>query len=685
MVILFLAVVAYCQGQKQWADSLLSQIRLSGATEKAEIYLRIGKLYVKNERAKALFYSQIADSIAQKTKNDSLITEAKKLQGQIYADSGLFSHAIASYKQSIESCSRTNDKPALAGLNNKLGTVFLRIDEYDQAIGCFYNALQLAEESHDNLISASAQNNIGIICNILNDYPRAIEYFQKATESFERAGIKKAQGKIFNNIALIYLNQKKYGEALEYLQKSLAIKEKHDDSASIISTINNIGLVFEKQKKFDPAFDHYIQVYNYFSNKTNLKETAVSANNVGFIYLQKGDYKSSWKYLQIALEILKRTEVGNVKTNIYKSIFDYYEQQKDYKNALSYYKLYTQAKDSLFSIEKEDLIKNIENKYDNRKHLAEIELLSQSNELIQERNFRQTIIFYITFLLLLISLLFAITFFKSRKKARVANIILQEKNKEINTQKNALIESNATKDKFFSIIAHDLRSPFTSFLGFTQLLVEELDNMTLEEIKTIVTSMRKSATNVYSLLENLLEWAMMHRGITRINLTTIHLATSIRENLGLIMGAAQQKEIETHWEIPEDLFVCADAHMLATVIRNLFSNAVKFTPKTGKIIISAKKTDIGLIEICVHDTGIGMNKTVMGKLFRLNDQINRKGTNGEPSSGIGLLLCHEYVEKMGGTIRVESEESKGSSFFFSLPPANQDQERILKESTGGRL
>ncbi|MEI6580006.1 MAG: CHASE domain-containing protein, partial [Eubacteriales bacterium] len=149
-------------------------------------------------------------------------------------------------------------------------------------------------------------------------------------------------------------------------------------------------------------------------------------------------------------------------------------------------------------------------------------------------------------------------------------------------------ELNSTKDKFFSIIAHDLRSPFNSFLGFTQIMVEDLDYMTLDEIKTIVGSMRKSATNVYSLLENLLEWSLMQRGITPFNPVLIPLAVNIKQNIDLLIVSAQKKEIEIVYDIPENIMIFADVHILETVIRNLFSNAVKFTPRKGKITLSAK-------------------------------------------------------------------------------------------------
>ena len=230
-----------------------------------------------------------------------------------------------------------------------------------------------------------------------------------------------------------------------------------------------------------------------------------------------------------------------------------------------------------------------------------------------------------------------------------------------------LIESNTEKDKFFSIIAHDLRSPFNAFLGFTRVMVEELENMSLEEIKKIVVSMRKSATNLYSLLENLLEWSMMHRGMTRFNPQSIPLALKIKESIELIIGSAQKKEIEISFDTSDDLSVFADVHMFETVIRNLITNAVKFTRKKGRITVSAEKSGGNTVEICVHDTGVGMSRAMVDNLFRLDGQTNRKGTEGEPSTGLGLIICKDFIEKHGGKILAESEEGKGSTFCFTLP------------------
>ncbi len=243
-----------------------------------------------------------------------------------------------------------------------------------------------------------------------------------------------------------------------------------------------------------------------------------------------------------------------------------------------------------------------------------------------------------------------------RKKAE-AEIIL--KNEE-------LIRANAEKDKFFSIIAHDLRSPFNVFLGFTHLLADGLDTFSLKELQKIAGSMRNSATNLFALLENLLEWSRMKRGLIPFEPLPLLLKDVIAESIKPAQDPADNKGIHIENEVPEDLEVIADNYMLGSIIRNLVSNAVKFTPVGGKITVSAKLHSNHNVEISIQDTGIGIDKQLMANLFRLDENTNRKGTEGEPSTGLGLILCKEFIEKHGGKLWVESEEGKGSAFYFTL-------------------
>jgi len=240
---------------------------------------------------------------------------------------------------------------------------------------------------------------------------------------------------------------------------------------------------------------------------------------------------------------------------------------------------------------------------------------------------------------------------------------------EIKRKNDELEQLNCEKDKFFSIVAHDLRSPFNGLLGFSNLLVDELENMTLDETRKVAESMKSSASNLFHLLENLLEWSRMQRGITHFNPGVFVLKPIISESLQPGLDSADKKGIATFLNIPEKLDVFADQYMLASTIRNLASNAVKFTPKGGKVFISAKTVNGNAVEISVKDTGIGMSPEMINDLFRLDVLSSRRGTEGEPSSGLGLTLCKDFIEKHGGEIRVESETNKGSTFYIILPAA----------------
>ena len=238
---------------------------------------------------------------------------------------------------------------------------------------------------------------------------------------------------------------------------------------------------------------------------------------------------------------------------------------------------------------------------------------------------------------------------------------------EIKQKNELLLGINAEKDKFFSILAHDLRGPLSAFVAATQILTEEIQTMDIEEIREITVSMKTSATNIYNLLENLLEWSRIKRGTINFNPEKFLLFAKIDDCVKMILEQAKKKNITIGFSIPDDLEVYADSHMFDTVVRNLVSNAIKFTPNGGNIIISASELHDNNIEIKIHDNGIGMKQDLISKLFIVNEKTSRSGTDGEPSTGLGLTLCKEFIEKHGGTINVESEEGSGSTFSFTIP------------------
>jgi PAS domain S-box-containing protein len=226
---------------------------------------------------------------------------------------------------------------------------------------------------------------------------------------------------------------------------------------------------------------------------------------------------------------------------------------------------------------------------------------------------------------------------------------------------------NIEKDKFFSIIAHDLRSPFHGLLNLTEMMADAKENFSASELTDFSRSLNKSANNLYQLLENLLKWAMVENGLIGFTPEELNLSVITLQNLRLIIELAIQKKITIVNEVPDNQIIYADEEMIKTILRNLLSNAVKFTSAGGKVIIKSEINENKMIEVSVTDTGIGMSEEVMKRLFNIGEQVGSKGTDGELSTGLGLILCKEFVEKHGGTIWTESEEGQGSTFRFTIP------------------
>jgi PAS domain S-box-containing protein len=240
--------------------------------------------------------------------------------------------------------------------------------------------------------------------------------------------------------------------------------------------------------------------------------------------------------------------------------------------------------------------------------------------------------------------------------------------KEIKEKNIYLSEMNASKDKFFSVIAHDLKSPFSGFLGLTKLMSEDINSFSIKELRNVSNLMQDSAKNLFKLLENLLDWSRMQRGVTIFEPKTYNLNKIVTENISIQFSIASLKEITFINKIDSDIEVFIDVSMINGVFRNLLSNSIKFTPRHGIIEIGSNvRVYSSMIEIYIKDNGIGMDSEILNNLFNLNSKISRPGTEDEPSTGLGLILCKEFVEKQNGKIWAESEEDNGSTFYFTLP------------------
>ena len=296
------------------------------------------------------------------------------------------------------------------------------------------------------------------------------------------------------------------------------------------------------------------------------------------------------------------------------------------------------------------------------------------------------IIFAFTVILLIVNH-FKIQSLENEKLLEEQNHSLKVLTNKISSQRNELKVKNyklkvinATKDKFFSIIAHDLKNPFNGILGFAKLLIPAIKEGRKEDSLSHAKYILDSAKNAYTLLENLLEWSRSQTGRIKFTPKPIDLKSFLLGNGSICKSMADAKSIELEFDIPSNITILADENMLNTILRNLITNAIKYSNKGGKVSVSVKATDTQ-VEISVTDTGIGMSKETLHSLFKIHELSSKEGTENETGTGLGLLLCKTFTEKHGGEIWVESELEKGSCFIFSIPiPQKNNNSTYINEA-----
>ena len=395
-----------------------------------------------------------------------------------------------------------------------------------------------------------------------------------------------------------------------------------------------------------PQYRQYVAKRFYHCTMLNEEGKLIEILNKIFINLGEGNIDSAIELLNKAeADVLSNSEsTALVKT--LRNFINQYAESADFLNAIANGNLEVNPpKDPLH---KNHVITQYKQLHSNLLHLT------WQTQQIAKGDLKQKVSFLGEF---------SIGFNKMIEALREKEL-LEDK---IKTQFAQLKKVNTEKDKFFSIIAHDLRSPFNGFLGLTQLMAEQLPTMTMEDIQLIAVSMQTSATNLFRLLENLLEWSRMEQGMIPFRPEETPLREIAEKSITIVLENARAKDIEIEYNIPAATVVYADINILQTVIRNIVSNAVKFTPKGGKIKVSANINEENLIEIAITDSGIGMKPEMLENLFRLDVPTGRPGTEGEASTGLGLILCKDFVEKHGGKLWVISEVGKGSTFSFTIP------------------
>jgi signal transduction histidine kinase len=433
--------------------------------------------------------------------------------------------------------------------------------------------------------------------------------------------------------------------------------------------LDKTGSVYLNDSKSDQALLNFSNALVINSEIGNQFGIALNHVNIAAAYHAKGNYKKMGEHLDLGIQYAIETKVDHLILRYYHYYIQHCEATHNHAGAHTFFNKYLPLSQKVNQATINNLtallIELHKNELDKNKafYIQEINLRQLERER-DELRISQMILFII--LVALIAMVSATLYFNKIRTARKLTRLVDERTRKLKENEQKLIEVNATREKFYSIIAHDLKSPFNSLIGFSNLLLDDYDSFTNEERKEFIKIMNESSENIFNLLENLLDWTRRSSDRFELKPVKIDLNQSIKRTLQLQEKNAISKQITINNRVPKNSIAFADENAVFTILRNLLSNAIKFTPQKGTITIKAEKFD-AQIHCTVSDTGTGLSKTEMDKILDTTKTISKKGTGQEKGTGLGLALVKDFVEQSGGKLTIKSKINEGSHFTFSLP------------------
>lgn len=545
----------------------------------------------------------------------------------------------------------------------------LRRDQYQQepALADMQAALKLYRAIHHQVQIANTLNDISILYANADDNPHALEYFGQALAIFRQMGDLKGESYALNNIGIIYhQGMDDPDKAMEYFQASLAIKEKIKDNYGIPRSYSNLGAISEDRENWEEALMYYRKAEVLFAALHDDAASATNYNAIARVLMSQGRYDEAYTNVSLALQKATKAKGLFAAWRSSKMLASLEEKRGNLRQALYYQKQAYDLNDSLNAQRHESRVEEMRARFSAEEQQREIELLKKDQVIREAELSRRNLLTYVLLGGILVAVVVAGGIYYAYWLARRRRDELALKSQEIALQRDDLDRLNKEKDRFFSILSHDLRGPLAALKGLSYLLTHHMDVLTHDEVQQIKSKIDVSLDNLTGLINNILEWSMASSRKRRQLLDKVSTQEVIQKNISLYQPIAENKGVNLVYEAHTETFGYTDYHALDTVIRNLLSNSIKFSHANQDVVISVKK-DADKVAISVRDHGIGMSPEVQERLFTLDTAVRQAGTQQEKGLGIGLALCKELMEENQGDIRVNSQPGKGSEFIVSIP------------------
>jgi|WetSurMetagenome_2_1015567.scaffolds.fasta_scaffold01743_4 signal transduction histidine kinase/tetratricopeptide (TPR) repeat protein len=541
------------------------------------------------------------------------------------------------------------------------GKTYLKIGDYSDALKAFWEELSLREKNPGWVNSSIGQtyNVIGESYRAVGNFDLALQYLEKSLKINEQKGETKELAYSYNRIAAVYheIAMRKSDTSYSFKAEDFALKSielNKTDTNLIVNSYNIMGAANIYRNNLDVGLKYLFLALDLMEKDSANLDIPNILNNISGTYNTKGDFRNAIKYALLSNELSKKSGIQVYILVSARTLGEVYSKIGDFENAYRYMR---EAHDVYLRL------------YDDKK-TAEIYGLQKKHELElseKEENIKTTKIIFVSVFLFLMGLMIAVAVIIRHRQLVTINKKLADKNKVISKQKEDLVLLNASKDKFFSILSHDIRNPLNGILGFSNILDSDFNEIADEEKKEYIGYIKTSSESLFKLIDRLLVWSRLQTHKIELKIEKINLKEIISNVVDLQKANAIGKGIVLESEInDESLYINGDKYMLDIVLRNLIDNAVKFTKAGGKVIIKSETKNKNVI-FNVIDDGIGISKENLKNIFLVDQKILSKGTDKEEGTGLGLILCKEMLELMGTSLKIESEEGKGSRFFFELP------------------
>ncbi len=613
---------------------------------------------------------QKADSLVQILNNSELSDSLKmKILKEIYINHTNQDAIIHYAEQAVNLALNNNNKLLLINAYLNIGHANRNKGNLEKALEKFISITKIADENGYTMELAAGYSAIGDVYSVQRNSKNALSYYNQAIYLFRELNDSTRLATSLLNTGDEYFNSGELDSAFIYFNESTIIFEKLESEIGKAYNIGNIGLIYAKRGNYDLAEENIKSASEILERLGDRYPLSVYQIYMAEIYNERGDFKKALFHAQKGYDIGFEEGLKEQIRDASLKLSELYEATMDYQKAYYYQELYMTYKDSLVNAETIQRMADLRTDFEVAQKQTELDLANKTKE-------NQRLVgIGLSIVLLLLGLL-AFVLFRNNQKEKRSNLLLSEQKEEITSQRDQLSDLNNTKDRFFSIISHDLRGPVNAFQGVTRIIKTYADRNQLEKIPAVLEVVDKSSSQLSSLLDNLLNWALSQQGNFPYHPEQLNFAYISEELLEIFKHMSLAKQINLSAHVDEEVMIYGDRNSVMAILRNLINNALKFTPQQGEIKLEAMKNG-QFAYISVKDNGMGIPPDKIDNLFVLKDKKQSvDGTAGEKGTGLGLMICKEFAELNGGDIKVESEVGVGTSFTVNLPLFTQESQQV---------